>query len=68
MQIPQQSLLDQGKITEQIEALKRANPESAIALENGQTLDGILQQKEPVAILSTEPRAESLLRRNVRSA
>ncbi len=54
-QIQQQSLLDQGKITEQIEALKRANPESAIALDKMAKLyDGILQQKQPVASLSTE--------------
>lgn len=56
MQFPQQSLLDQGKITEQIEALKGTNPEAAIALEKMAKLyDGIRQQKQPVASISTEP-------------
>jgi len=56
MQLPQQSLLDQGKIAEQIEALKGANPEAARALEKmAKFYDGILQQKQPLTTLSTEP-------------
>lgn len=55
VQVPQQSLLDQGKITEEIESLKRANPKSAIALEKmAKRYDEILQRMQPVASLSTE--------------
>lgn len=52
----QQSLLNQGKMAEQMESLSQANPESASALEKSAKLyDGVLQQKQSVAPLSNEP-------------